>query len=333
MKKYVLYILSVITSLSACVPERTEKKVTLQPVTYSVVEKTAAFTPENTALTIDSMNNTLYVHFGIHRLKKNFPFPINRELNDTLTHTAFCFQFYCNGKPVLSDYNGLRRTLRFNKAIPDTELTVNLDTLDIKSNQDLFFEMPLYAFHNLKKGKQTLELRIWQDVFTDRAEIKGKDNQYTYRNLREQKKLFDARIKFDVVIPELYKAKVYGYGLQLKNDSTFSPVGMDNTLWKSSYPDIYWCIAYPKKAIYVQTDYETSTDTYTGLDTFTLYHYYKNDSIGFQVYDHDNLSRDDFLGSWWGGQIPLRVFPAVKEISFDNIRSFRVAIKEEGLVN
>lgn len=333
MKNYVLYILFISVSFGACVPERSEKKITLQSVKYSVVEKTTAFTPENTTLTIDSMNNTLYVHFSIHRLKKDFPFPINRELNDTLTHTAFNFQFYCNGNPVLSDYSGLRNTLRFKKAVPNTELIINLDTIDIKRNQDLFFEMPLYAFHNLKKGKQTLELRIWQDVFTDRIEIKEKNNKYSYRNLIEQTKLFDTRIKFDITVPELYKAQVYGYGLVLKNDSTFSPLGMDNTLWKSSYPDIYWCIAYPQKIIYAQTDYETSTDRYAGLDTFTLYHYYKNDSIGFYVYDHDNLSRDDFLGSWWGGQIPLRTFPAVKEISFDNIQCFRVAIKEDGLVN
>ena len=107
---------------------------------------------------------------------------------------------------------------------------------------------------------------------------------------------------------------------------------MDNTLWNSSYPDIYWTMLYPKNKPYARTPYETSTDQYVAHDTFKLYHYYPNDSIGFAVYDHDNLSRDDGLGYWHGSMKSLADTSAGK-IAFGNVGSFNVLVQKKGIVN
>jgi hypothetical protein len=332
MKIKFLFFLFCLACLWGCGVGGMRPKEVLKPVSYSVVERSAVFHRKNMAFSLDSLGNNLLIHLTINELGKNFPFPVNKEYNDTLTKTAFNFDFFCGGKPLLSDYNFLQGTLHWNRIPENTELHMLSDTINLKLYNDLFIEVPFYAFHNLKKGKQTIELVMWQDQFTDRLDMRNQDGSYRTLYLSTKKPLFSARIKFDIFLPEIYCSTVYGQGLVLKNDSTFSPAGMDNTLWKSSYPDIYWAIEYPKGKLYAQTPYETSTDRYVGLDTFKVYHYYKNDSIGFEVYDHDNLSRDDFLGSWWGALNKLTK-PVATEISFGNVKSFKVALKETGIIN
>ncbi len=279
------------------------------------------------------MNNKLYIqlNFKIDDLKK-FPFPINTKYNDTLFKTAFNFDFFNNGQLIFSNYCSLKNTLRWvtDSSNLRNRLHISSDTINLQNDNNLQIEIPFYAFHNLKKGKQTIELAISQTVFTN--DSYQKDSSGKYYRLYAVKPLLNARVKFAIDVPEIYKSIIYGQGLVLRNDSTFSPAGMDNTLWKSSYPDIYWTIRYPTNEYYAQTPYEPSTDRYTEQDTFNLYHYFKNDSIGLGVFDHDDLSRDDFLGSWQG---PLKVLEKKEctQLKFDNIKSFDIKIKEEGIIN
>lgn len=310
----------------------TYKETIPKPVNYSVIKKSAVFNRKNMSFSLDSLNNSLLIRLTINELKKDFPFPVNTEYKDTLTNTAFNFDFYNNGRLILSDYNSMRNRMEWKDGFDETVLRMHADTIDMKYHNDMLFEIPFYAFHSLKRGKQTIELHIWQDAFTDKVDVTDTDGSFRSHHLSIKKTLFDARVKFDIIIPTIYKSTIYGQGLVLKNDSTFSPVGMDNTIWKSSYPDIYWTVIYPKEKFYAQTPYETSTDQYAGLDTFTLYHYYLNDSIGFGVYDHDNLSRDDFLGYWWGDVNSLSG-AGTNELAFDNIKSFKVAVRKGGIIN
>nr|MBA3972367.1 hypothetical protein [Bacteroidota bacterium] len=55
-------------------------------------------------------------------------------------------------------------------------------------------------------------------------------------------------------------------------------------------------------------------------------------TIGFAVYDHDNLSRDDGLGYWHGSLQGLSSKP-MNSITFGNVGSFDVIIKKKGIVN
>ncbi len=328
MKMWRLYFLFVIL-FASCVSNSSKKDIHFPaPVAYSVIEKSKLFNDKTTKFQLDSVDKTLIINLDLFSLK-NIGFPINREFKDTLTKTVFNFEFYNNGKLISSEYNKLKNTLRWINDSTDrvNQLIIQTDAIDFKYGNNVSFKLPFYAFHNLKKGKQTIELKMYQTFFVGDTYVDGKGKPSNHFYYKEEKQLFSATVKFDLYIPEIYKTIVYGYGLELRNDSTFSPAGMDNTIWNSSYPDIYWCIYYPKNEFYVQTVYETSTDRYVGHDTFNLFHYAINDSIGFGVYDHDNLSRDDFMGYWWGSINDLKK-SKIRRIKFDNIKQFDVSLAE-----
>lgn len=329
----ILFCIWAIIHLSSCVNRGYNEMDIPKPVNYSVIKKSAFFNEKNTSFSIDSLNNTLRIKLIINELR-NFPFPISQKYKDTLFKTAFNFDLYCKGKIIVSDYPIMKNTFRYFKdTLPSANnLSFSTDTVDLRRSNELQLSIPFYAFHNLKKGKQTIELVISQSLFTDVICIKNSDNSYKNIHLNATKPLLNARMKFDIHIPPIYKSIIYGHGLELRNDSTFSPLGMDNTVWKSSYPDIYWAILYPQYEFYVQTPYETSTARYCAHDTFNLYHYSVNDSVGFGVYDHDNLSRDDGLGYWWGSLNNLKK-TEYKRLKFGNVHHFDLKMKDAGVIN
>jgi len=302
-----------------------------KPVNYTIVSKSEVLNPKNIVFTIDSLNNILKFSLSINPL--TIAFPIHAPFNDTLSKTAFYFEFYNNGKCIPSDYAELQKTLRWkNDSLKQLDLKIISDTLDLKQGASFVFELPMYAFHNLKQGKQTIVLKMYQSMFVGDRYISHKDSTDKHLYFSQNASLVYATIKFDIDLPVIYKTMIYGNGLELKNDSAFSPAGMDNTIWNSSYPDIYWTIFYPKDYPYCQTPYQTSTDKYTAHDTFVLYHYYANDSLAIGVYDHDNLSRDDFLG-YWKGNFYSPKNESRRIISFDAIKWFDFKIKHHGICN
>ncbi|CAN5463921.1 hypothetical protein BH10BAC1_BH10BAC1_20480 [soil metagenome] len=302
-------------------------------VDYTVVSRSPLFNKQNTTLSIDTCNNRMIIQLDLNKIK-DFPFPINKTDKDTLFNTAFNFDFYFNNQLILTDYKKNKNTIRWQT---DSSKTANAlsfisDTVCLITNNQFIYEVPFYAFHNLKQGKQTIELRVWQNTFKGSEQETIKTNEKCNHYNRVTKCVLDARVKFNIIIPTIYKSIAYGYGLQLKNDSTFSPAGMDNTLWKSSYPDIYWTLYYPTDKFYAQTKYQNSTDKYTDSDTFNIYHYYLNDSLGIGVYDHDDLSRDDWMGSWTGSMDFLRQEPK-RRFSFSNIEWFDIKVGKAEIIN
>ncbi len=265
---------------------------------------------------------------------KNFPFPINATYHDTLVKTAFTFNFYCNNKLIQSDYRVFKNTFRYFKDTSKSakNLTVETDTISLRNENDILFELPFYVFHNLKRGKQKIEMTMSQTTFTDEVKVMKTDKDYKYVHLIMKRALINARVRFELNVPDIYKSVVIGKGLVLRNDSAWTPAGMDNTIWNSSYPDIYWMIYYPDNHYYVQTPFEPSTDRYNAHDTFNLYHYTTNDSIGFGVWDHDYLSRDDFLGFWHGSLSELEK-KSIKRLKFNYVHHFDVSVKDMGVIN
>ncbi len=328
-----LFFLFCAIYLGGCINREHNKENMPKPISYSVLQKSVYFNRKNISFSIDSLSNTLFVKLTINGLK-DFPFPINQQYNDTLFKTAFVFTFYCDNKIIVSDYPVFKNTFSYfkDKSATAKNLSISTDTVDLRKSNELKIQIPFYAFHNLKKGKQVLELSMSQTVFTDEKTIQKPGSYREYIHLYATQSFFNARVKFDLNVPAIYRSVIYGQGLVLVNDSTFSPAGMDNTLWKSSYPDIYWTIIYPKNAFYAQTPFESSTDKYVAHDTFNLYHYYLNDSIGFGVYDHDNLSRDDWMGDWWGSLNNLEK-TEYRRLKFDHIHHFDLKVKDGGMVN
>ncbi len=328
-----IIIICTVLFLSACLNSGTVKRKFLEPVPYAVKEKSSFFTEKNISFSIDSMDHQLYIKLTIKSLK-NFPFPVNTKYKDTLCKTAFRFDFYNNNKDIPSEYPALLNTMEWQNDSSDRAdfLSISTDTIDLRTTNELKIRIPLYAFHSLKSGKQTIELRMGQTVFTNEKRFLKSDGSSEFVHLCECRELLNARVSFDINVPAIYKSMIYGEGLALKNDSTFSAAGMDNTIWKSSYPDIYWSIFYPKEHYYAQTNFETSTDKYVGKDTFNLYHYSINDTIGFGVFDHDNMSRDDGLGFWYGSLGTISKNES-KHLTFGNVEHFDFRIISGGKIN
>lgn len=328
-----IFLLLITIGLTGCFSPFKKKPDLPKSVDYTLVSRSPFFNKKNTALTIDTLNNTMIVKLTLNAMK-DLPFPINKKDKDTLTQTAFNFDFYYDNKLILSDYKKTHNTIRWLTDSSNTSdnLSFASDTLYLNSSNEIVYEIPFYVFHNLKKGNQAIELRIWQNTFKGIVHIvKTSSTDDRFCNY-ESKCLLDARVKFDIIVPKIYKSAVYGFGLELKNDSTFSPTGMDNTLWNSSYPDIYWTMYYPTNTFYAQTPYQKSTDRYTDSDTFDLYHYYLNDSLCIGVFDHDDLSRDDGLGYWTGSMDYLRKEPR-RRFGFGNVKWFDIKIGEAKVVN
>ncbi|MCE9538228.1 MAG: hypothetical protein K8R85_03300 [Bacteroidetes bacterium] len=333
IKLKILFCFFCAVFLNSCEYHRYNEVYVPQPVNYTVLKKSSFFNEKNISFSIDSLNNVLYVRLTVNGLKI-FPFPVDKKSKDTLFKTAFNFVFYSDSKIIVSDYPVMKNTFRYfiDTLATAKNMSFSTDTVDLRNSNDLLIQIPFYAFHNLKRGKHIIELAVSQALFTDEVSIVNTDNSSRYVHAYATKPLINARVKFEIVVPPIYKSIIYGLGLELKNDSSFSPAGMDNTIWKSSYPDIYWAILYPKNEFYAQTPYETSTAKYVGHDTFNLYHYHVNDSIGFGVYDHDYLSRDDGLGYCWGSLNNLKE-TEYKRLKFGNVHHFDLKVKDGKMVN
>ena len=307
-----------------------------------IVSEKSPLTKENFfKLQIDSFNNNLLVRINVTNEMAKFQFPKDKE-GHFLSGTAFNFTFLQNGRPVpgtdiavkisKNNYFGYNKWLGKN-------ISYTTDTLDLMSAHQIEFKVPLYVFNKLQSGIQELELSCSQKLFCSgfafgKQYIDTVNNDTSTRYIRNYAplSLLSFKAKFKINVPKIFKTTFYGYGIELRNDSVFSPAGMDNTLWNSSYPDVYWTINFPKDDFYCSSDFQKSTGIYHTKDTFYLYHYTPNDSISIGVWDHDNLSRDDYISY---KTFSLNQFPQNRNygFTFQNIKKFELRVIKEGFVN
>lgn len=294
---------------------------------------------------VDTTDYKLRLKFDI-KCPRDFPFPIIDSMKDTLTSTAFRFEFFSNGKPITLDRaivfpsNDVSRSSYYWWGTEiDSILEFKSDTENLKMIHSFQAVIPFYAFQNLKTGKQNIEVKISQSRFCSEREQGVRewnetfhDTSYRYFKNYADKPMISGTLSFSINVPPIYKTIIYGEGLQLQDDSIWSPVGMDNTIWNFSYPDIYYTIYSPKEMYYAETPFEKTTDSYSGKDTFNLYHYYPNDDIGIGVYDHAWLSRDDWMGDWEGSLEKIRGDYS-QELSFDHVQWFCIHAKTIGVIN
>lgn len=324
MKNSAGYIIITMLILLSAACGREEPRPGRAPLLLEPKAASPHFNDQNFTISADTGLNELRIHLSVHLRDRGI---LPTEGADTLGRTAFRLEVLTNTGPVMSDYCSLQRSLTYQRdsCILCTPLSLLSDTFDVRHDRELTFRMPMYAFHQLSEGTQTITFRLSQEIFT--AEIATPDMR-GYRTLTVSKSLFSASFRATVNVPKIHRVQIIGHGFSLRNDSSFTPAGMDNTLWKSSYPDLYWTVFYPKGQFYAQSAFQTSTVRYAGADTFRLYLYGQADSIGFGVYDHDNLSRDDQLGYWWGAGKELEG-KRVSVLRFGNVDSFRVQLLRE----
>ena len=338
--KFIFLCLLLAQLFASCFPLFNRERG-LQPVEFIISEKSPFTKEDYFKLTIDSLNNYLYIKLKTTEALSDFQFPKGKNGNP-LTGTAFNFVFSAKGKTIegasLCRPNLNNTYFGYNKWLSNT-ISYSSDTLDLKEKQMIEFKIPFYAFHKLKYGQQELELHCSQAVFcsgtkfgTAVIDTARADTSTIYIRNYVPSSLLSFKVKFKINIPPIYKTKLYGYGIQLRNDSVYSPAGMDNTIWNSSYPDVYWTINFPGEDFYCSSDYQKSTDHYDSKDTFYLYHYTPNDSIAIGVWDHDNLSRDDYISF---SSFSLNQFHQNKlaRFAFDNVKEFRLKVDRQGFIN
>jgi len=185
-------------------------------VNYTVVHKSILFNKKNIELQLDSVDHVLYVRLIIKGFKGE-ALPVHSRYKDTLFSTAFNFGFYYNNQLIRSEYMALHNS----KWLGDSTATLSnlifpTDTNDLRLSCEINFQVPMYAFHQLKKGKQSIELNISQSVFTDEAMVTKANGREESLHVYDTASLIHERVKFDLDVPAIYKSRVYGYGLILK---------------------------------------------------------------------------------------------------------------------
>jgi hypothetical protein len=303
-----------------------------QPLSVTYLNQSACFNSKTVELGVDTADNMLYVHLDMVN-PQSIPFPVDPVYHDTLWRTAFTFSFYSGDRKLVCKYTPYFTGRLYGYPVqPDSALAIHTDTLELTSYRTFEFQIPLSCFYSLKHGRQTIEMEVGQTVFTNGRVSKSSGKKIITVRPSLTCPLLNARVKFDLAVPPVYKTMIYGLGLELRNDSTFNPYTMDNTLWKSSLPDIYWNIYYPRDVLYAKTPYESSTIRYVKHDTIAFYHYALLDSVGIGVWDHDFLSPDDGMGCWYGSLPELEKQDSCLLV-FGHIKHFKLRAVRRGLVN
>ena len=275
--------------------------------------------------------NELRIKFDFSKLKNELLNGIVYK-GDTLWSTIFNMQLMCNGKLMMPYLIKGKFTI-----CEDSSCTFYTSVVRLRSNMLDRVEIPLYALKDYPAGsKLQLQLRLWQDCFVG-EEIWTKKKQgsydvnYIYRDTLK-KKLIDNLYSFNVTVPEIYKTQIVCDSLKLQNDTIWNPYGSDNTIWKSSLPDIYFCVSDEFWNEQARSHTEKSSATFDVPDTLNYYHYTKDAAFRIEVLDHDNLSRDDVLGTWKGrlGGLANKKRYLLK---FGHIDKFYVKKIEHGLQN
>ena len=325
---------------AGCVPSFNREKKP-EPVEFSVSEKSPLFKEDYFKLRIDSSYNCLFISLITNKALSDFQYPKDKKGN-ILSGSAFRFKFLKNGKEVegldLNLFPEKNTYFGYNKWL-SKNITYTSDTFDLREPETMNFNIPLFAFAKLKAGIQELELQCSQNIFCSGStfsiaviDTAHGDTSKKYIRNYVPVSLLSFKAKFKINVPPIFKTTLYGHGIELRNDSVYSPVGMDNTIWNSSYPDIYWTISYPDYEHYCSSDYQTSTAHYDLKDTFYLYHYTPNDSISIGVWDHDNLSRDDYIAY---KRFSINQFQQNKiaRFAFDNVKEFQLKVVRQGFIN
>jgi hypothetical protein len=339
LKNLFLYFL-VSAVFAGCVPSfKKDGKRSPQPIEFTIAKRSPFFKEDLFKIEIDSLDNVLHICLIFKKEATNkFPYPTFK--NDTLTGTVFDFSLWHNGKMIQGAglaHENSNSYFKYNNYLSDY-LNFNSDTINMKDVFTIPFFIPMYAFSNLHAGLNELELKIGQNDFFSAnkfpkviIDASGKKISTEIRNFKKIP-LITGTVKFKINIPKIFKTTIYNESIELRNDSVYSPAGMDNTIWNSSYPDVYWTIDFPNKESYCRSDYKKSTALYDIKDTFYLYHYTPYDSVYIGVWDHDDLSRDDYISY---ERFSLKKFNdnAITKFAFDNIKEFQLKVVRNGYVN
>ncbi|MBU0765911.1 MAG: hypothetical protein KJ607_13885 [Bacteroidetes bacterium] len=266
------------------------------------------------------------------RLPADFYYPVDTHYNDTLDKTEFRLVFMKpDGLRVTADSNILR-AWNISTQKPG-QLVVNARNKKIQ-DRDAFSEekqvikrnitLPLLVFHSLGQGQREIICEI-SLVFFDEHAIPDTSGNRIIERIESPATCLFQKIRFNLVVPKVLETELVVGSLKI-SDQTFTG-DWDFKVFGPGTPDAFWSLYYPvfqdggrAPAYFCSTQY-TNTQECVFNDTVILYHYYADDTVGFNVSDWDNVSYNDFIGEWYGvvnrlysdsGYVSITEFPGLE---------------------
>lgn len=337
MIKLLFIWLSIILLLTSCIQDLDDWLKT-NDISFKRKVDTKYFSQDYASIEIKKINNDLTILLQWDCPSK-FPFPIDGTTNDTLSMSQFIFCFKENEKVIpLSNFIHYKNTSS-DFEMDSSQFIIKTNSHNFKKNCNELLNIPMYYFNSLKAGKHEITVDIYQDRFSVVPSYNETDS--SRKNVHDKFiTLIKGSITFKLNIPQIYKTAIFANGFVLKNDSTWSPAGMDFSLFTSGYPDIYWELFYPVTSssdlshpYYISSIERTNVERLIA-DTIILFHYKPNDRVIIGVYDHDDISRDDFIGDWYGSiKLLSNKDETYLKLTFDYVKWIAIKSSDKGIIN
>jgi len=196
--------------------------------------------------------------------------------------------------------------------------------------------IPLYFARKFGEGKMlTIKIRVWQDYFMSQKRDKPSEpGKVTMEEIRDtlKTKLIDNVYSISFKMPPIYKTEIICDSFALQNDTSWSPGGSDNTLFKSSYPDLFYSLDDYGYFTQSTSHIEKSTDKFEYGDTLVLYRYKLHEPFNLRIFDYDFLSKNDQLADTMldPEQLPDNKTNVLK---FGHVKHFYLKKKNYGKIN
>jgi hypothetical protein len=294
----------------------------------------------NKSLTTNAKIKKMKLHFSlaINDIPASL-MPVSISKNDTFPSAIFNIELLNNNQKTEVALNPQKHSWLYRNGIRESSKTIDFTSDLLTLNRDRYIEItvPLFALSKFPANKQiALDLHVWQDYFLSEEKHRtvveqGEEHVVYYRDTLKTK-LIDNVYTLHLTIPSIYKSEIICDSIVLQNDKDWSPYGSDNTLWKSTLPDIYFAIHDLYCLIQGSSTVEKSTDKFTVGDTVPYYHYREQEQFYIYVNDYDALSNDDVLGAY---KDDISAFENSKTycLNFGHIRKFYFRKKYYGRIN
>jgi len=328
--KLIAYLLFL--TLTGCISEW-DRQLDEKKIEPEILSKTNTFSSKNVHLKITEYKEVVTITLD-YKLPSNIKLPVDSFFGDTLNETKFYLKLFSDNKPIIVKGNTQGYKGFLNSFVDTNILIIPFTKQKIIPRYHSEVNIPIYVFNSLKAGEHNIAGELFVKSFY--GSHYDKDTKET-SDIEVESDVIKGNLKFKLDVPEIYLTTIYLDSIILRNDDKFSPLGMDFS-FREGYPDIYWEIFYPKSSEndfayqYWRSPEATNSVAYNYSDTVQLYHYSDKDYLKIGVYDRDDLSRDDFIGMWFGTLDEL-ISNYYKTFKFDNINSVKIKAIKKGCVN
>ncbi len=316
--------------------EKTDTKLFLPYRDSMIVVKTNSLNPW-------SGNLLMGVNAAIKNMKIVFDFDLaeaykelyNLSVKNNFDDIELNFEFTFNGEKVIKELQEIKKEKNSGTMYSsfDDSTGVFFEKIYLQGNRPVRIIIPLYILRRFKANTKILvNVRIWQDYFLcdKKSTLANGTQKYFVDTL--VKKLIDNSYSFSLSVPPINMSEIICDSIVLQNDKDWNPAGSDNTIFKSSYPDIFYSIIDYSNFEQSSSHIEKSTSKFTQGDTLLFYYYKKNEPFYLEVRDFDFLSRNDLLGDTVLNQ---ELMPENKTLilKFRHVNCFYLRKKTRGKIN